>query len=101
VFAGKGSSVSLYFASAKCSYTVAPSTAYTIADVAPCQASAANVVPTADVPSDPGVEPAVGLIPPALLIGAGAVAVGGAVAIIVTTSDNNNNNSGGSPFTPD
>lgn len=102
VFAGKDSSVSLYFAAAKCSYTVASSTVYAVTDKAPCQASAMNVVPTADVPSDNsgGVDPAVvaaGGIPPVLLLAGGAAAVAGAVAVIVANSDNDN----GSPFSPD
>lgn len=99
VFAGKNSSVSLYFASAKCSYTVKSSSVYTITDKAPCRASGVDVVPTADVPSEPSEPKAAAVIPPAVMIGAGAVVVGGAVAIIVTSQDDNNNNGPG-PITP-
>ena len=99
VFAGKDSSVSLYFASAQCSFIVPASTVYRVTDKAPCVDRTANIVPTADVPSDPGVAPvAAAGIAPIVLLGAGAVVAGGvAVAIIVTNDDNNNSNSPASP----
>lgn len=91
VFAGKNSSVSLYFASAQCSYTVASSSVYKVTDKAPCKASTANVVPTADVPSE--IDP-VPLVPPLAILGLGAVVVGGAAAvIIVNENDPSNDNS--------
>lgn len=97
VFAGKDSSVSLYFASAQCSYTIPSSTVYKIADKAPCAAQAANVVPTADVPSEVAVPPVAPFLTPGVLLGGAAIIGGGALVVVLTNDDPNNDNS---PTTP-
>ena len=121
VFVGPNSSVTLYFASTECSYTVQASSVYTLAEQVPCKAT------TAAVTGDARVVPAAvsagnttgttitggaagtastgtGLVAGgvtsgvAIAAGVGAVAVAGAVAVIATSDDNNNNKN---PATPD
>ena len=114
VFAGPNSSVTLYFASTQCSYTVQASTFYTLAGQVPCKETAAGgtlVVPAAvsagtvtgttvtgaaTGAASTGAGLAAGGV--AIAAGVGAVAVAGAVAVIATSDDNNNNNN---PATPD
>lgn len=124
VFAGVDSSVTLTFAQAQCSYTVAASSVYKIAEQAPCVSTVGQlqggsvVVPTAvqsgnssgtvmtgtatGTASTAGTAGA-GLLAAgtgtAVALGVGAVAVAGAVAVIATSDDNNNNNN--NPATPD
>ena len=113
VFAGPNSSVTLYFASTQCSYTVQASTVYTLAEQVPCKATTAGgtlVVPAAvsagtvtgttvtgaaTGAASTGAGLAAGGV--AIAAGVGAVAVAGAVAVIATSDDNNNKN----PATPD
>ena len=115
VFAGPNSSVTLYFASTRCSYTVQASTVYTLAEQVPCKATTAGgtlVVPAAvsagtvtgttvtgaaTGAASTGTGLAAGGV--AIAAGVGAVAVAGAVAVIATSDDNNNNNK--NPATPD
>ena len=115
VFAGPNSSVTLYFASTQCSYTVQASSVYTLAEQVPCKATTAGgtlVVPAAvsagtvtgttvtgaaTGAASTGAGLAVGGV--AIAAGVGAVAVAGAVAVIATSDDNNNNNK--NPATPD
>ena len=114
VFAGPNSSVTLYFASTQCSYTVQASSVYTLAEQEPCKATTAGgtlVVPAAvsagtvtgttvtgaaTGAASTGAGLAVGGV--AIAAGVGAVAVAGAVAVIATSDDNNNNKN---PATPD
>ena len=113
VFAGPNSSVTLYFASTQCSYTVQASSVYTLAEQVPCKATTAGgtlVVPAAvsagtvtgttvtgaaTGAASTGAGLAAGGV--AIAAGVGAVAVAGAVAVIATSDDNNNKN----PATPD
>lgn len=92
VFAGAGSSVTLYFAASNCTYTVPAGTYLKISSQVPCQAPAAaqNGTPA---PLPEGV-------PPGVLVGAGvgALALGGAIVVIISNQDDNNNNN---PATPD
>ena len=115
VFAGPNSSVTLYFASTQCSYTVQASSVYTLAEQVPCKATTAGgtlVVPAAvsagtvtgttvtgaaTGAASTGAGLAAGGV--AIAAGVGAVAVAGAVAVIATSDDNNNNNK--NPATPD
>ena len=115
VFAGPNSSVTLYFASTQCSYTVQASSVYTLAEQVPCKATTAGgtlVVPAAVSAgtvtgttitggaagtASTGAGLAAGGV--AIAAGVGAVAVAGAVAVIATSDDNNNNNK--NPATPD
>ena len=115
VFAGPNSSVTLYFASTQCSYTVQASSVYTLAEQVPCKATTAGgtlVVPAAvsagtvtgttvtgaaTGAASTGAGIAAGGV--AIAAGVGAVAVAGAVAVIATSDDNNNNNN--NPATPD
>ena len=114
VFAGPNSSVTLYFASTRCSYTVQASTVYTLAEQVPCKATTAGgtlVVPAAvsagtvtgttvtgaaTGAASTGAGLAAGGV--AIAAGVGAVAVAGAVAVIATSDDGNNNKN---PATPD
>ncbi len=114
VFAGPNSSVTLYFASTQCSYTVQASSVYTLTKQVPCKATTAGgtlVVPAAvsagtvtgttvtgaaTGAASTGAGLAAGGV--AVAAGVGAVAVAGAVAVIATSDDNNNNKN---PATPD
>lgn len=118
VFAGPNSSVTLYFASTECSYTVQASSVYTLAEQVPCKATTAGgtlVVPAAvSAGNTTGTtitggaagtaSTGTGLVAGgvtsgvAIAAGVGAVAVAGAVAVIATSDDNNNNKN---PATPD
>jgi hypothetical protein len=118
VFAGPNSSVTLYFAGNKCSFTVQASSVYTLADEAPCEettAVGAVVVPAAVVAGSTtgtvitgGVagtaSTGAGLVAggfttgAAVAAGVGAAAVAGAVAVIATSDSGGSNNK---PATPD
>ena len=118
VFAGPNSSVTLYFAGNKCSFTVQASSVYTLADEAPCEettAVGAVVVPAAVVAGSTtgtvitgGVagtaSTGAGLVAggfttgAAVAAGVGAAAVAGAVAVIATGDSGGSNNR---PATPD
>jgi hypothetical protein len=118
VFAGQSSSVTLYFAGNKCSFTVQASSVYTLADEAPCEATTAVgtvVVPAAvTAGSTTGTvitggaagtaSTGAGLVAggfttgAAVAAGVGAAAVAGAVAVIATSDSGGSNNK---PATPD
>ena len=125
VFAGPNSSVTLYFASTECSYTVQASSVYTLAEQVPCKATAAGasgdvvvVVPAAVTSGNTSGKtmtgPAsgagaagggaagagiAGVAPVALLAGGAAAAVGVAAVVIIANTDDDNNNK--NPATPD
>ena len=124
VFVGPNSSVTLYFASTECSYTVQASSVYTLAEQVPCKATTAGasgdvvVVPAAVTSGNTsgktmtgpasgagaaggGVAGAgiAGVAPVALLAGGAAAAVGVAAVVIIANTDDDNNNK--NPATPD
>ena len=124
VFAGPDSSVTLYFASTQCSFTVQASSVYTLAEQVPCKATTAGasgdvvVVPAAVTSANTsgktmtgpasggggaaggGAAGIAGVAPAALIAGgAAAAAVGVAAVVVIANSEDNNNNN--SPATPD
>jgi hypothetical protein len=118
VFAGANSSVTLYFAGNKCSFTVQASSVYTLADEAPCEetTAAGTVVVPAAVTAGSTTGTVItggaagtastgsGLVAggfttgAAVAAGVGAAAVAGAVAVIATGDSGGSNNK---PATPD
>lgn len=89
VFAGKDSSVSLYFTQAQCTYTVKGSAVYKVTNKAPCKAGAA-------AGTGAGAGAAAGMTT-GVAVGAGALAIGGAIAVIANSEGGNSNNN---PITP-
>ena len=86
VFAGKRSSITLYFPASNCQYVVTESTVYTITDKIPCRAPAGAI-------QAGGITPAVGLMTAAA---AGTVAL----VVIINNAENDDDDRRGNPGTP-